>query len=502
MSQLDFEFDWKNPDYTNAYIARKEMMDRIKAPGFDLANLKGYYKHNPADFIHHFGFTSDPRNAERGIPVTIPFLLFKRQREFIDWLHGRWKNREDGLVEKSRDMGVSWLCVGFSAWMMLFWPGTVVGIGSRKETYVDSIGDPKSLFWKIRSFISMLPEQFRPTRMDMPFMRIINHDIESSIIGEAGDNIGRGARSSLYLKDESAFFEHAESIDAALSQTSNCKIDISTPNGAGNPFYRKRHGGKIPVFVFSWEQDPRKDQAWYDRQCEILDPVIVAQEIDRDYEASVTNSFIPASLVDAAMHNGPADVQGIGHVQYSLDVARFGDDKSVLACRQGRIVYWIKAWGKTDTEDTVGRVISEIKAFKKPDQIAIDVIGVGAGVVDKLMRVYPDIVVAVNSANRVDDGYNYNLRAKMWDDMREWLKNAPVSLPNEQNLRVDLTALQYKYRGGLRLIESKEDAKKRGVKSPDYADAVALGFAEPVKAKKKFDPIIQPWSPSVPGMGY
>lgn len=99
-------------------------------------------------------------------------------------------------------------------------------------------------------------------------------------------------------------------------------LHLSTPNGAGNPFYRKRHSGRIPVLVLDWkEEDPRKDKAWYEKQCQVLDPVIVAQEIDRNYEASVIDAFIPASLVEAAMRNGSADVTGMDPVIYGLDVA-------------------------------------------------------------------------------------------------------------------------------------------------------------------------------------
>jgi hypothetical protein len=88
--------------------------------------------------------------------------------------------------------------------------------------------------------------------------------------------------------------------------------------------------------------------------------------------------------------------------------------------------------------------------------------------------------VGVNSSLRVEDGVNYNLRALMWDRGREWLKDAPVSLPNHPELKSELCSLKYLYRNGLRLIESKEDAKKRGIKSPDMADALMLTFAEPV----------------------
>ncbi len=478
------DIDWKKPDYAPVWLRRVAMLERLHTDLSLLPGIKQHYAENPCDFINDWGVTVDPRNAEIGIETTVPFILFPKQREFVDWVIARWRGREDGLTEKSRDMGVSWLCVAVAAWMWLFYPGVVVGFGSRKEEYVDKIGDPKSLFWKIRQFIAFLPQEFKLTGYDekkhAPHMRIVNPETGAVIAGEAGDNIGRGNRTSIYFKDESAFYEHPEAIDAALSQTSNCKIDISTPNGAGNPFFRKRHAGRIKVFVFDWRDDPRKNQAWYQRQCEMLDPVIVAQEIDRNYEASIADAFIPASLVDAAMQLGPADLEQEGYVQYGLDVARFGNDKTVLTCRQGRIVYWQLDWSKTDTEDTVGRVKQAIEAFMEPDQIAVDVIGVGAGVVDKLQRIYPGKVVEVNSALRVDDGKNYNLRAQMWDTMREWLKNQPVSLPNSPALRADMTALRYKFHGALRLIEAKDDAKKRGIKSPDYADSLALTFAEPI----------------------
>jgi hypothetical protein len=169
-------------------------------------------------------------------------------------------------------------------------------------------------------------------------MRILNPENGSSIVGEAGDNIGRGNRTSIYFKDESAHYEHADAIDAALSQTSNCKIDISTPNGAGNAFYKKAHGGQIKKFVFDWHDDPRKDDEWYAKQCASLDPAIVAQEIDRNYEASVSNAFIPGDLVLAAQARGPADVKPVGGLRVGIDVARFGNDKTAISFRRGRVL--------------------------------------------------------------------------------------------------------------------------------------------------------------------
>lgn len=398
--------------------------------------------------------------------------------------------REDGLVEKSRDAGVSWLCVGFAAWMMIFKTGTVVGFGSRKEDYVDQIGNPASLFWKAREFINLLPSEMQPEGWDMktcaPFMKIQNPENGSFITGEAGDNIGRGNRTSIYFIDEAAFLERPDQADASLSQTSNCRIYVSTPNGAGNPFYRKAHDGRTKKFIFDWRDDPRKDEAWYEKQKEKLDPVVLAQEVDRSYTASVANAFISGEVVTAAARKGPADIMASGPIMMGVDVARFGDDSSSITLRQGRVLLRQINFRGLDVVDVAGRVKDEFRAqMGDIAQIAVDTIGIGSGVADILRREFGDLVVDVNSSLRMGDGQCYNLRARMWRDMRDWLKMG-ASIPNDPELITDLTALQYGYKGGELLLESKQDAKKRGIKSPDRADSLALTFAYPVKPRDEF----------------
>lgn len=484
---LSFEFDFRNPDYSSVFARRAEKLKAIRENPDCLPALKAYYKTHPADFINDWGMTFDPRNAEIGLPTTIPFLLFPKQAEWLTWLYERWQGREDGLTEKSRDMGLSWLCVGAAVHMFLFYPGTVVGFGSRKEEYVDNTSDPKSLFWKARQFISMLPVEFRPAgwneKKHAPFMKIQNVENGAMIVGEAGDNIGRGARTSIYFKDESAFYERPEIIEAALSQTSNCRIDVSTPNGSGNPFYRRRHSGKTSIFTFHWRDDPRKDEAWYKEQCGKLDPVVVAQEIDIDYDASTNDAYIPGPLVEAAQSNSIMDVEPIGPLQLGVDVARFGDDKTCLVLRQGRVVFWVEEFTHMDTMAVAGLVRDRVTSSpNRIEQVAVDVIGLGAGVVDRLLE-FPetkDITIGVNSSTRLSDGRNFNTRAAIWRSMLDWLKDSPVSLPRVDGLKAELCALKYTYRNGVLLIESKEDAKKRGVKSPNKSDALALTFAAPV----------------------
>ena len=482
-------FDWINPDYEKVFQTRVERLQRMREQPEIVARLKDYYAGHPADFISDWGMTFDPRLAEKGLRTVVPFILFPKQREFINWVLQRWLSREDGIVEKSRDAGVSWLTVAIAAWMMLFKQGTVVGFGSRKESYVDQIGNPASLFWKVREFINLLPAEFQPDGWEpskhAPFMKIQNPDNGSFITGEAGDNIGRGNRTSIYFIDEAAFLEHPEAADAALSQTSNCRIYVSTPNGAGNPFFRRAHDGKTKKFIFDWRDDPRKDEAWYEKQRQILDPVVLAQEVDRSYTASVANAFIPGDVASSAARKGPADIMAYGPVMMGIDVARFGDDKTCFTFRQGRVCLRQTVFAGMDVVDVAGRAKDEIRAqLGDVAQIAVDTIGIGAGVADILRRDFGEMVVDVNSALRMSDGQNYNLRAKMWRDMREWLK-AGASIPNDNELVTDLTALQYSYKGGELLLESKQDAKKRGIKSPDRADSLALTFAFPPKQLEK-----------------
>ena len=511
--------NWDNPDYDEIFRKRCQRLQNIRSaddPASVWEGLKAYYKDHPVQFINDWCMTSDPRNPEIGLPATIPFVLFKRQIEFIQWVHDRWKSREDGLAEKSRDMGVSWLCCAIGVWAWLFYNGVNIGYGSRKEDYVDKIGDPKSLFWKIRMIIKNLPMELLPIgwseRACAPSMRVINPANQSTITGEAGDNIGRGARCSIYFVDEAAHIEHPELVDAALAATANCKLYVSSVNGAGNPFYKKRHSGDVPVFVFDWRQDPRKDQAWYEKQCKSLDKVIVAQEIDRNYEAAVGNAFIPADIVLAAAMRGPAQVVAHGGLRVGIDVARFGNDKTAIVFRRGRVMLKTIMLEKNDMMDVASRARSEIKAFgTKPEQIAVDTIGLGAGVADILRGWFPDeidpiskevykTVADVNSSIRLKDGNWYNLRAMMWGEMKEWLKSA--SIPNDQELKVDLTALRYGFREGLTLLESKDDAKKRGVKSPDRGDALAMTFAIPTMARIQEKKVrIEGYRPSDSSMG-
>ncbi len=511
-------WDWRRPDYDRAFRERAARLAWLdEQPEAAIQALRNYYAEDWLSFIADWGCTFDPRNPEVGLPATIPFYLFQRQEDCLLWMFDRWQRREDGLVEKTRESGVTWLCVAMAACMWLFRPGTIVGFGSRKEEYVDKTGDPKSIFYKIRQFLRLVPARFMPAgyteRTCAPFMRFVNPETGSAIVGEAGDNIGRGNRTSIYFVDEAAFVEHQESVAAALSETSNCKLWISTANGAGNWFHRKRLSRGTRVFTFHWRDDPRKGEEWYRRKvAEIDDPVIVAQELDINYEAAISNTLLEAQYVDRAQRRGPADVAPVGRRILSVDVARFGSNETVITYRRGRCVVWQRVFKKIPTTDTVGHVRDAVIELGGPEAIAliaVDDIGVGGGVTDGLRALYPDqdgfrLVKGVNAALQVDDdAANYNVRAQMYWHLRKWFQDEPNSIPADPELKAQLCAITYTFRAGKRLLEEKEKIMKDGRKSPDRADSLALSFAvepdeRPVAGAKQF----APFEPADAGAGY
>jgi len=351
--------DYKNPDYAAIYAQRTKALKRLRKKPELLPAIKDYYRANPADFISDWGVTSDPRLVERGLPSMVPFVLWPKQREWIDWVIRRWRAQKPGLSEKSRDWGLSWLSVTLGATLCLFYEGLNISYGSRKEEYVDKIGHPKALFPKARMFVENLPAEFRgtfETWRDAPHMRLTFPDTGSTMTGEAGDQIGRGDRASIAFVDESAYLARPMLVEHSLSQTTNCRMDISSVNGMNNPFAQKRHNKKLvadPEFVFicDWRDDPRKDDAWYAKQVDELDPVTVAQEIDRDYSASVEGIVIPGAWVRAAID--AAELLGIavsGRFELALDVADEGVDKNALCGGRGIEISVAEEWSGKESD--------------------------------------------------------------------------------------------------------------------------------------------------------
>ena len=164
------------------------------------------------------------------------------------------------------------------------------------------------------------------------------------------------------------------------------------------------------------------------------------------------------------------------------DVARFGDDQSVICYRRGRdsrTIEWVKYRG-LDTMQLASRVAEAVRVHQA-DAVFVDGGGVGGGVVDRLRQLHVDCI-EVNFGSKAEDVRYNNKRAEMWGKMRDWLENGAI--PTDRELVDDMIGVEYGFTPTNKIqLEKKEDMKKRGLASPDLADALALTFAYPVAPK-------------------
>ena len=394
------ENEW-NPNYLEIFAWRQRQLFALYNNPNLIAGAKEFYRTRPAEFINHWCDTYDPRNAGGDKPAFMPFILFKRQIELVTFLSELIEDKECGMVEKARDMGATWVCCAFSIWLWLFKDGSSVGWGSRKSDYVHRLGDPDSIFEKIGMIFKTLPPFFIPEGFDpkkhMSFMKIINPENKATITGESGDNIGRGGRKLIYFKDESAHYERPEKIEASLSDNTNIQVDISSVNGIGNVFYKKRmageiwqqgkktHPNKTRVFIMDWRDHPMKDQAWYDaRRSKAQSEGMIhlfSQEVDRNYAASVVGVVIPQEWVNSSIDaHKKLGFEPEGLKFSALDVAdEEGTDTNAQSVRHGVVLIHAEQWAGIDTTKTARNAIGICEQWGV-DEFYYDCIGVGAGV--------------------------------------------------------------------------------------------------------------------------
>lgn len=520
------------PNYRGVYAWRMRQVALLRSNPTLLVSAKAYYATRPGEFIMHWMDTFDPRNP---VQKWMPFIFFERQGELVDFLHDLRNTGQSGLIEKCRDAGATWVSCGYSVWSMLFIPNDAIGWGSRKESLVDKLGDADSIFEKMRLIMQRLPSIWRPKgwnpRTHASYMKIINPENGAVIAGEAGDNIGRGGRKSMYFKDESAHYARPELIEAALGDNTNVQIDISSVNGLGNVFHRRRESGvdwqpnvelprgKVRVFVIDWRDHPAKTQEWYDERKSkfVAEGMahIFAQEVDRDYSSAVSNTIISLDWINAAVDahltvpylaaDAPPSVWGAG-----LDIADDGDDRNALAIRQWIILRSVEEWGERDPGVTTRRAYAACRAHM-PLKVQYDCIGMGASVKSEYNRWIDEGLInpaqfkfipwnagakVINPFERVivDDDMSPlnkvmfgNFKAQAWWSLRTrfyktWravtegveypadeLISLDSSMPLLQQLKKELAQPTRGESGSLQMIVNK---KPNGTKSPNLADAV------------------------------
>lgn len=223
------------------------------------------------------------------------------------------------------------------------------------------------------------------------------------------------------------------------------------------------------------------------------------------YKVRVLGEFVDAAdgvigldLCEAAVGRHVEQTQA--PVIWGVDVARFGDDSSALAKRRGN---WqlepVREWWGKDTMQTAGLILAEwekTKPDQRPVAINVDVIGIGAGVVDRLKELNLPVkginVAEAEATNSSKRQYN-RLRDELWFECREWLEAKDCRMCDDQETIAELVTPTYSIlSNGLIKVEGKDEMKKRGVKSPNRADAWNLTFAKISFASSVKKPINYP----------
>lgn len=426
------------------------------------------------------------------------------------------------IVLKGRQQGCSTYIEGRLYWRVSHSKGVKAFILTHEE------GATNNLFEIATRYHDNCPAPVKPSASTANAKELFFDKLDSGYkVGTAGSKgVGRSSTIQFFHGSEVAFWPNADLHGAGILQAipdapgTEAWLE-STARGIGNYFHKEwqdAESGKseyIAIFVpWYWQPEYRKpvtddftlDETELEYQTaynldmeqmvwrrakiiELKDETLFMQEYPATaaeaFQVSGQDPYIKPDIVLTARKTVIAEP--VGQKKLGVDPARFGDDRTSLTMRQGRKVLWQRSYTKKSTMEVAG-IVKKVIDDDAPDQVAIDVGGLGAGVYDRLEELIPEGVthlVQVNSSSSPIDGVKYtNKRAEMWGDMKEWLLTQPASVPDSDELHADLTQIRFSFDSNNALrMEKKEDMKKRGFRSPDLADSLGLTFAEPVADK-------------------
>jgi Terminase RNaseH-like domain len=389
-----------------------------------------------------------------------------------------------------------------------------------------------NLFEIVKRFHDGMPDELRPSVGASNAESLLFDRLDSGYIVSVANNegTGRSATAQMLHASEVAFWADLPLQMASLMQTvpdlPGTEIILeSTANGFNDfqSLWRKAEAGEsefMPVFLpwsidpgyrreiegdFEMDSDERaladlhkldKEQiAWRRAKISQLGSV---ERFPQEYPLLASEAFISSNFdsfisPDLVIKARREKVDPYGVLIVGVDPAGSGADRTSIAWRKGRCITKVESRRGMDTMEVAGWVKKIIRE-DKPTRVNIDVGGLGVGVYDRLIEQGQSrrIVQAVNFGGKpvepppVDElghaaGGPANRRAEMWSNLKKALEEGRVNLPDRDSLQADMVSCGYKYNSaGQLLIESKQDMRKRGVPSPDEADAVALCFADPI----------------------
>lgn len=449
------------------------------------------------------------------------FELNRAQRYIYERLMAQYEatGKIRALVLKGRQQGVSTLIQGFFTYKI------ITHRGKKAFILTHDAKATSSLFDMTKRYAENLPKEIFPAPDKNNENILMYNSLESGYrVGTAGNaEIGRSMTNQYLHLSEYAFYKDPSRISLGLLQTvadlfGTVIIKESTANGENNDFCREWKEAKNgasqyqAIFVpWYWQEEycipnpnfvpDEEEREWL----QLFGPNglteghlnwrrIKLQDFKGDHEqkcrkfrqeypftdkeaflSSTTDVFIQSEHVEKARK---FKVDSQSNLVIGVDPARKGGDRTAIIRRKGRKAYNLETHYNIDLMQLAG-IVRRIIDKEQPKRVCIDSIGIGAGVVDRLHELGYDIVIGVNVATSAEESKIYkNTRAECWDRMREWfIQESGVEIPDDDELATDLTVLGYKYDSSDKLIiESKEDAKSRGVLSPDTADALMLTF--------------------------
>lgn len=412
--------------------------------------------------------------------VTIPY---KPRKLWRDTLHPAFDKYRFGVLVAHRRLGKT---VGSINAMLK--KALLARMRSPQYAYIAPYrNQAKMIAWNYLKFYSHSIPSLKTNEselyIELPTMHVGAVGARIYIVGADKPDALRGTYWDGVILDEYAQIKPelwGEIIRPALADRKGFAWFIGTPKGQ-NQFYEKYKESLSKDDWFSFlfratETAIIDDEELRDMKNNMTD-IEYRQEMLCDFTVSAFNILITIDMVETAVarHYSEAQVKGMPSI-LGVDVARFGDDRSVIACRRGEVLYTPKIYKGIDNMELVARIVEEIRRYD-PVAVFIDA-GGGSGVIDRLRQLGYTNIIEVAFGSRAEDANKYvNFRAEMWHKMADWIRMTG-SLPDMPELKAELTVVEYGFdNADRRKLKKKEDIKKDFGMSPDIADAVALTFA-------------------------
>jgi len=373
---------------------------------------------SPIFWLNAFGWTflqkavgeDGIERSVKGSAVNIPFITWKVQDEAIQTIRHCIDNGENVLIDKSRDMGASWIGLSVFHWYWQFIPGCTFLEMSRNEKYVDQRGNMDTLFEKHRYLLRMQPAWMQPG-VDDNILRIKNERNGNLIVGEStNQHAGQGARKTAVLLDEFARVREAEEIDLALTDTTACKVYNSTPQGPNTWFSKLKKSRACRILEMPWWRHPDKGRdcelvdahgaeigytcepgkkytsAWYKYQEANRARRDLAQNVDMNH-GQAGRMFFDAGEIEQHRRLFQAPPAHRGHLVFALADQKSDSRLTILRNRQAEEIKWI-AGGATEAVWSLWCGLIE----GRPDQTHSYTLGVdisaGTGSSNSVISVY------------------------------------------------------------------------------------------------------------------